>query len=556
MDEPQAQSADRPNPAQVWDIPDTSVELGQRVRVDRWNQQAWPPLTFGVPEGWSDVPVDQFAWLPVERRIPPQAPVLEWTTIVAAVQRPSDRGQPWHVQLRLFGRPAMGNYVLEDPVRWSQGRSQVGELNGEPRLLRICGCPGVRLTYSCRLDGEDLIFAEAWWSHPRTAYYFVASAPAADAQAWLRDFDAMLENTQEQGGYPYAVPSAAAPPQQQQPASPGPAQRPSAVSDQVVRYRSNVQTYLPFTLENVTSGQRRLVVLGSPSVLAWSMVGIAAMAMHGRAKARSLEGREVSVPASGEVVLTGDGLSLRVMTGSQVGGVQLRAGGSSWVDLQIPYRLVRRWGREAHGVWLEVVGRGPIWLQTSADQDLAGWIAHLSQGRTWQPPIPMDLPGPSSAIGGWCQQDPRFTFGFPQGWDYFPRDAFADFARSFTPDLLRCGVGLDAGRWEVQVLVIDCGPASAHLPHADPESLSALLIEGLNPPGVISLVTLDGDPAVLARAAKPTAEGVFDRTYGAVVHDGVLFALWYGAVGGTLGDGSHERWLPHFHSMLATWHWY
>jgi len=70
MDEPQAQSADRPNPAQAWDIPDTSVELGHRVRVDRWNQQAWPPLTFGVPEGWSDVPVDQFAWLPVERRIP------------------------------------------------------------------------------------------------------------------------------------------------------------------------------------------------------------------------------------------------------------------------------------------------------------------------------------------------------------------------------------------------------------------------------------------------------------------------------------------------------
>lgn len=50
------------------------------------------------------------------------------------------------------------------------------------------------------------------------------------------------------------------------------------VSDQVVRYRCSVQTYLPFTLENVPSGQRRLVVLGSPSVVAWAMVGIAAMA--------------------------------------------------------------------------------------------------------------------------------------------------------------------------------------------------------------------------------------------------------------------------------------
>src|SRR5665647_3399320 len=436
MDDPQEQSADRPKQAQVWDIPGTSTEFGQRVRVDRWNQQAWPPLTFGVPEGWSDVPADQFAFLPAERRIPPDAPVLQDTRIVAALQRPSDRGQSWHVQLRLFGGQTLGRFVLDDPVRWSQGRRVLGELTGEPKLLRICGCPGVRLTYSCHLDGEEFIFAEAWWSHPRTGYYFVASAPAANAPAWLRDFDAMLEKVQE----------------------------------------------------------------------------------HGRAKARSLQGREVSVPVSGEVVLTGDGLGLHVMTGSQAGGVQLRAGGLSWVDLQIPYRLVRRWGREAHGVWLEVVGRGPIWLQTSADQEIAGWIGDLSRGRTWQPPTPMDLPHPP-AIGGWCQQDPRFTFAFPQGWDYFPRDAFADFARSFTPDLLRCGVGLDAGRWEVQVLVIDCGPASAHLAQTDPESLAALLVEGLSPPGVLSMVRLDGDPAVLARAAKPTAEGVFDRTYGAVVHD-------------------------------------
>jgi hypothetical protein len=96
------------------DIPGTSTEFGQRVRVDRWNQQAWPPLTFGVPEGWSDVPADQFAFLPAERRIPPDAPVLQDTRIVAALQRPSDRGQSWHVQLRLFGGQTLGRFVLDD----------------------------------------------------------------------------------------------------------------------------------------------------------------------------------------------------------------------------------------------------------------------------------------------------------------------------------------------------------------------------------------------------------------------------------------------------------
>jgi len=36
----------------------------------------------------------------------------------------------------------------------------------------------------------------------------------------------------------------------------------------------------------------------------------------------------------------------------------------------------------------------------------------------------------------------------------------------------------------------------------------------------------------------------------------VLFAFWYGTVGVTPGDGSHERWLPEFYNVLATGHWY
>ena len=34
------------------------------------------------------------------------------------------------------------------------------------------------------------------------------------------------------------------------------------------------------------------------------------------------------------------------------------------------------------------------------------------------------------------------------------------------------------------------------------------------------------------------------------------FMLWFGILGGSFGDGSYERWLPDFHTMLATWHWY
>jgi hypothetical protein len=127
-DDPQEQSADRPKQAQVWDIPDTSAEFGQQVRVDRWNQQTWPPLTFGVPEGWSDVPADQFAFLPAERRIPPGCACAAGHQDRRGDPASVRPGQPWHVHPRLFARQALGSFVLDDPVRWSKGRSPLGEL--------------------------------------------------------------------------------------------------------------------------------------------------------------------------------------------------------------------------------------------------------------------------------------------------------------------------------------------------------------------------------------------------------------------------------------------
>lgn len=536
----------------TWDIPDVSAELAQRVRVERWNEQAWPPLTFGVPEGWSDVPAEEFAWLAAERRIPPDAPILRESSILAAVRRRSDHGLS-EVQLRRFDRQALAGYVLDDPVRWTQGRRQIGEPRGEPTSLRICGCAGVRLDYSCVLDGEDYVFAEAWWAHPSTAHYFVASAPAAAADAVQRDFGAMLENMQEQGGYPFATPAApAATESAQGPAAPA---QPVPVRSFAIRYRCPVQTQLPYVLQNVTSQQHRFLMFGSPSFVAWSMVGIAAMSMYGKAKAAGMEGRVVSVPAPGEIVLTDDSLALHVVARPSAGRVRLRSDpGTHTVDLEIPYRLVRQWGRDGQGIWLDIVGRGVVRLQAGAADELAGWLGHLSHGHTWQPPVAMSLQAPS-AIGGWCQQDARLTFAYPQGWGIVDPGVLADYSRSFAPDRLICGVGLDAGQHEAQVLVIDGGLASAQQSRRDSEVLAALLIEAVNPHGEISLITLDGEPAVLGRAVNPTPEGNFDRTYVFVAHAGELYAFWYAVSGGQVGDGSHERWLPAFHAMLATWHW-
>jgi hypothetical protein len=32
--------------------------------------------------------------------------------------------------------------------------------------------------------------------------------------------------------------------------------------------------------------------------------------------------------------------------------------------------------------------------------------------------------------------------------------------------------------------------------------------------------------------------------------------LWFNIVDARVGDGSYENFLPHFHTMIATWHWY
>jgi hypothetical protein len=160
-------------------------------------------------------------------------------------------------------------------------------------------------------------------------------------------------------------------------------------------------------------------------------------------------------------------------------------------------------------------------------------------------------------VVGWCQQDPRFTFGLPDRWVPAPAHALADYGHYFHPSVLRACVILVAGDWEAQVFVIDNGPVDAGR-HTDEESLAAMLAEATNisPHGPIEVTAAAGEPVALLRGYSwPEAEAV-DRCYGALAHAGTLYALWYGIVGGTTGDGSYETWAPHFRTMLATWHWY
>jgi hypothetical protein len=267
----------------------------------------------------------------------------------------------------------------------------------------------------------------------------------------------------------------------------------------------------------------------------------------------------VDVPASGEAELPDDTVLMRLVVAPKAGRTRLRGGASERsVDLEIPYRLMRSSGSDARGVWFDVVGRGELRLQPHDRGEFVQWLAHLSHGKTWQPParVSMQVEAP---VVAWCQQDPRFTFGLPDRWIPAPPQALADYGRFFSPSVLRAGVLVDAGEWEPQVFVIDNGPVDAVTRQADAESLAAMLVAATNisPVGPIEVTTLGGEAVALLRGTSWDDEGALDeRCYGILSHGGTSYALWYGIIGGTAGDGSYETWVSHFHTMLATWHWY
>jgi len=531
-------------------IPDAAVS--ELPPVDRWNQQGWPPITFGVPAAWTDVPQDRFAWLPEERRISPQAPILQQSHILAAVEHAGTGGRGWQVQLRWSDNSALAKFVIEDPVRWAGGRSLIGALVGEPEQLRVCDCPTVVLSYACRFDEAASIFTEAWLTHPDRAYHFVGSCPAEDEPRWRMAWETMLQNTQEMGGYPLAAHAPAA----LAAAPPAAVVAPAAAA---LRYRCGIDAQLPVTLENVTSSARgRTFIIGSTSLVAWAALGSAAMTVWGRARAAGLQGQIRMVPTSGEAALMDDRIILRVVVPVEVAGVRLRGDANSRsVNMEIPYRLVKQCGTDKAGVYLDVVGRGVLRLQPRDGGDFAQWLAHLSHNKTWQAPSPLELVAERQVVG-WCQQDPRYTFGLPQQWVAANSGPLADYGRLFQPSVLRAGVLLDGGAWEAQVFVIENGPIQEFIPQPNPDSLAALLVAAIEirSAGPVQIAAIGGETLALLRGTSETSDGTFDRCYGAFAHDGVLYALWYGVVGGTIGDGSYERWLPDFHSMLATWHWY
>ncbi len=520
--------------------PPQEAMLGPAVTT--WSTAAAPALLFGVPDGWTEVPADALTRFPVEHEhVPAVAPIVQATRILAAYQRPGDSGRVWSVQLRRYDGP-LAEVVMQNPTNWARAKSSWCEFQGAIQR-GPAGRPAIIMRYAYSLQNVVYVLYETWLLHGGGGYHFVLHAPAADEPRLWPDWEAMLASVRAGAS------------QDARPGAPPPARPPPPVA----RYRCAVATQVPVTLGNVTSQRPAgLIIAGSPSLAAWSLLGVAAARLYGGVRARQLEGQTISVPATGDAMLTDDCVVLRLVVAPQTGRTTLKGGVSDRsVDLEIPYRLIGRWGSEQRGVWLDVVGRGALWLQPHDRGEFGQWLGHLSHGKTWQPPTRVILRA-EAAVVGWCQQDPRFTFGLPDRWVPAPPEALASYGAFFHPSVLRAGVLLPADQWEAQVFVIDNGPADA-VGGADELSLAAMLAAATDivHNGPIEVTTLGGEPVALLRGYSWDAEGGSnDRCYGALAHGGTSHALWYGVVGGALGDGGYETWLPHFRTMLATWHWY
>jgi len=314
---------------------------------------------------------------------------------------------------------------------------------------------------------------------------------------------------------------------------------------------------MPIELHNVRMQQPFIAGTGTAEGLA--ALGVAAMTLLGRARQRHLEGQVRFVPAVGDAVLMEDRIALHLVATGNVRGVTITNDAADrTVDIDIYYRWLKRWGQEPAGVYLDMGDQGVIWVQPRDNGEFVQWLAHLSYDKTWKPPTPLELTA-EVPVARWCQQDPRYTFGMPEQWQDPPSpQAFAQFAADYTAPLaLRVFVGRVDGAWEAQLLVIEICGVDAREAFTEPQVMATefVVAHDVHLVGPMYATNLGGQPAALFRGTISTSTGIVDVTYLHVIRNNTPFMIWY-RVGGTVGDGSHERWLPHVHTMLSTWHWY
>lgn len=316
----------------------------------------------------------------------------------------------------------------------------------------------------------------------------------------------------------------------------------TSVETSQLRWAGMISAYCPADVE---IRERGLFVLGPPSVVAGALLGQVLGQGIAHRRARQLAAPQWRVVGQGEVILTDDQLVVRGVQGT---------------DVHVPFRTITSWHRTAGGVELARVAWAPLRADVHHPKSFQEWFAYLATDKTWRPPV-LATPELSREIVGWCQQDPRFTFGVPAGWSVADPAWLAGLTEDYAPGArVLAGARRFAPALTFNMFVMEVFPNEELTPAMIEQTgdevaaqMAAAVDGSFTDP--LELMSLDGERATLFHITYPRL-GPADVAHFFVTHAGRLYkgAFFVGPT--PAGDAPYREALVDLHGMLATWHWY
>jgi hypothetical protein len=306
--------------------------------------------------------------------------------------------------------------------------------------------------------------------------------------------------------------------------------------------RADVDAYCP---ADVSVRQSGLFVVGPPTVVAAAVVGRMIGLQNARKKARRLAKAQWRKMGHSDVSLSSDRMTVALQ-------------GQRY---EVPYATVTGWSTGRRGLEVHRVKWAPLRIRARDQASLESWFSELSGGRTWQPPI-AETVQVERQITGWNQQSPSFTFGCPAGWEYAdPSWMAAVSAESGGAGRAVAAMrnGLDpAIAWTVLVLEI---PATDELNPALVEQaaddVAAQLASAMHAEvvGRTKVVSVGGERGIVMRTCRSVFDSI-DVEHIWLSHGNRFYDISYVSCPAIAGDGLYDRFLPDFHTMIASWQWY
>jgi hypothetical protein len=312
-------------------------------------------------------------------------------------------------------------------------------------------------------------------------------------------------------------------------------------ASQAVRYGCAVNVEL-FCPAEVAVNKAGFFALGNSAFIAGAIAGRLMGVQHAKAKARKLARPQWRQYTQAQATLTDDRVIL-AFEGQRY---------------DLAYSTVRNWKATQQGLEIERVKFDPVRLRASDHDTLVQWFARLAEGHTWQPPVAEQLTA-EREVAQWCQQDPRFTFGVPPGWEW-PGQAWMAMMGQRTPG--RPIAALTTGYTDVywNALVVELMRDEYLNPEFVEEAADEVAAQIAGDMrgsvvGPIRILSLGGERTIAMRVSGPP-DDKRDVTYMFLTHNGAFFLVMYAVVGSVATDGDYYICLPDVNTMLATWHWY